>query len=492
MMRHHLSVGRPAIASHVSSCYISLKNNGVLERMAMRDDNAGTDPKTLKGKPWSIYEWFRAYVRSLTAAGSDKAQVNRMVLIGWVAITGFPLYGWIWSSVYPQPYENFELRGLGMLLAIPLILARYLQKQRWLDIYFYLALTYMEPFFFTFMFLMNEGSSVWSQSLLIAIIALFLFDGLFATISWVPGTVFAYLAYSLLRGHFGWPGPALLVNVPIDLFAVLLVSVTKVSRRIIEEEKLHGMASVLGSISHELRTPLLSVRASAKGLNQYVPPLVAFYTKHRHLAVGAECLPSRQLDMTVPAIERIQSEVQSMNSAIDLLLVNAGRTRDKPQLVTVFSVKELTSRSVEWYPFESDKQRALVTLDFKSDFFIEANADLMAMVLVNLLKNSLRALARARKGDIRITVAATGHGGILSVRDTGCGIPQSQMAHIFTRFHSYPAHEGTGIGLAFCRETLAGWGAKISCRSEEGAYCEMEMQFKSVSAPVPDIPTMHA
>lgn len=462
------------------------KNDGKLEPIEMRDKNVvQADPKSLKASSSPFYEWFSSYVRSLTSAGSDEAQANRMVMIGWVALVGFPLYGWVWSVAYPQSYENFALRVLGMVLAVPLIFARRFQKTRWLEVYFYVTLTYMEPFFFTFMFLMNDGSSVWSQSLLIAVVALFLFDGRFATLAWLPGTALAYLTFTLVKGYFVWPSSAVMVNIPIDIFAILLVSVTKISRRIIEEEKLNGMASVLGSISHELRTPLLSVRASAKGLNQYVPPLVAFYKKHRSLAVGAECLPIRQLDMTVPAIERIQGEVQNMNSTIDLLLANAGRVQNKPQLVRTFSVRDLITRTVEWYPFESDKQRGSVSLEIKSDFQVEANENLMSMVMINLLKNALRAIARARKGEIRITIETTEQGGKVVVRDTGCGIPRSQIAHVFTRFHSYPAHEGTGIGLAFCRETLASWGAKIVCRSEEGVFCELEMQFKSLGAANP-------
>lgn len=449
----------------------------------MQDNSADTGHKAVKTKSSPLYEWFRRYVRSLTSAGSDEAQANRTVMVGWVAIVGFPLYGWIWSALYPQQYENFELRALGMMWALPLVFARRLQKQRWLEPYFCIALTYMGPFFFTFMFLMNDGSSVWAQSLLIAVVALFLFDGLFASVSWVCGTALAYLSYSLLLGHFGVPSAAVLVNLPIDLFAILLVSVTKISRRIIEEEKLNGMASVLSSVSHELRTPLLSVRASARGLNQYVPPLVAFYAKHRHLATGSESVPSRQLDMTVPAIERIQAEVQSMNSAIDLLLVNAGRTKEKPQLITAFSLCKVVEETIDRYPFETDRHRALVSVDIKSDFHIEANLDLARMVVVNLLKNALRAVGRARKGEIVITIDGASHGGTLMVRDTGCGIPPAQMPHIFTRFHSYPAHEGTGIGLAFCRETLASWGAKISCRSVEGEFCEMTIHFKAVPAP---------
>jgi hypothetical protein len=45
------------------------------------------------------------------------------------------------------------------------------------------------------------------------------------------------------------------------------------------------------------------------------------------------------------------------------------------------------------------------------------------------------------------------------------------------RFYSYPADNGTGIGLAFCRDTLTAWGGQISCNSEEGKYTEFIIQL---------------
>jgi two-component system CAI-1 autoinducer sensor kinase/phosphatase CqsS len=65
-------------------------------------------------------------------------------------------------------------------------------------------------------------------------------------------------------------------------------------------------------------------------------------------------------------------------------------------------------------------------------------------------------------------------------RDTGCGIPAKELPHIFRRFYTYPPNAGTGIGLAFCRDTLEAWGAKITCRSEQDAYTEFAIQFPFV------------
>jgi len=433
--------------------------------------------KTIYVSSSPVYKWFRRYVKSLSSVGSEDAQSNRLFLIGWVATIGFPFYYWVWTDVYPQHYENLSMRLLGVAFALPFLFARRLRSKRWLEMYSYVAITYMAPYFFTFFLFMSDGSPVSSESLLIAVVALFLFDGVVASISWIVGTFLGYLTFSFLVGHLVKPSSAVLVNLPVDLFAILLVSVSKISRRIIDEEKLNGMATVLGTISHELRTPIVSVSASAKGLMQYVPTMVEFYRKHYSLATGPERVPMKFLELTVPAIERIRAEVRTMSGAIDLLLVNAGRAQFKQQIVTVFSVRNLVEETVGRYPFENDL-RNLVAIIVKSDFCVEANENLMSMIIINLLKNALRSIARARKGSIEIAIESTPRGGEIRFRDSGSGIPAGQMAHIFKRFHAYPAHEGTGIGLAFCRETLASWGAKISCQSEEGKYCEFEMQFK--------------
>ena len=55
---------------------------------------------------------------------------------------------------------------------------------------------YMLPFFFTYMFLMNGGSLVWSESLLIALVVLFHFDTRVAALLYVAGTSLACAAYA--------------------------------------------------------------------------------------------------------------------------------------------------------------------------------------------------------------------------------------------------------------------------------------------------------
>jgi signal transduction histidine kinase len=351
-----------------------------------------------------------------------------------------------------------------------------LHKRKWFAIYYFLAITYLFPFFFAFMFLMNGGSVAWAESLLIATVILLHFDGKFAAGSFSLGTLCAYLAYVAVRGNRGWPQQDALESLPIIAFAIISISIVKIGRNILIEEKLHGMASALGVISHELRTPLRSVDASARGLRRYMPALVDFFQAH-HPQATSEALSIERLSMIEPALERIQSEVRHMNSSIDLLLANTADTRKKVHQTQLVTIAALVDKAMERYPFESATRRGLVHTEFRSNYWINCNEDLGMMVFFNLFKNALHAIARAGKGTISVTTHSTANANYLIFCDTACGIPTRELPYIFRRFHAYPAGSGTGIGLAFVRDTLNAWGATISCHSKENEYTEFVIQF---------------
>lgn len=435
--------------------------------------------KKLRHMYFASLNWLSSLSDSLLAKDYDGySRINRHIMLAWLAIFGFPIYYWMWTDLFPQPYENLPLRLIGVALAIPLLLARRLHREKWFNVYFYVVLTYAFPFFFTFMFLMNEGSAAWSQSLLIAAFIMLHMEGKNALISAVCGTGCAYLAYMSSADRYFFPAESILVNTPIIFFGIVAVSIVKVSRHILAEQKLHGMASALGTVSHELRTPLLSVGASASGLKRYLPALITFYKENNGVS-SADALSPGRLKMMEAAVERIQAEVQHMNSAIDLLLANSRAMESGSRTVQRFQINEMIHKAIARYPFENDAQAALVRVDLRTDFEVDGYEDLGIMVIFNLLKNALRAIARAGKGEIEIitTVSFDGEHRLV-FRDTGCGIPAREIPHVFRRFYSYPSNVGSGIGLAFCREALAAWGAKISCRSIEGRYTEFVIQFR--------------
>jgi two-component system CAI-1 autoinducer sensor kinase/phosphatase CqsS len=103
------------------------------------------------------------------------------------------------------------------------------------------------------------------------------------------------------------------------------------------------------------------------------------------------------------------------------------------------------------------------------------------VILLNLLRNAFKAIHRAGKGRVRLVVDGTHAAPRLLFIDTACGVSQHHLPKIFRRFYSFPAHQGSGIGLALCREIMQAWGASIRCVSREHAYAIFILEFPTAS-----------
>ncbi len=95
-------------------------------------------------------------------------------------------------------------------------------------------------------------------------------------------------------------------------------------------------------------------------------------------------------------------------------------------------------------------------------------------VLINLLVNARQAMPDG--GTIRVSLAADAETDevVLTVRDTGKGIPKEQLPHIFQAFYTTKdgpdesGKGGTGLGLASCKETIDAHGGRIRVESSVG------------------------
>ena len=89
----------------------------------------------------------------------------------------------------------------------------------------------------------------------------------------------------------------------------------------------------------------------------------------------------------------------------------------------------------------------------------------------NLLGNAIRHTAEG--GTISVGLAESKGGVVLSVADTGTGIPPEALPHLFERFYRVDkarsrADGGSGLGLAICRQIATSHGGTIEVRSRVG------------------------
>ena len=92
-------------------------------------------------------------------------------------------------------------------------------------------------------------------------------------------------------------------------------------------------------------------------------------------------------------------------------------------------------------------------------------------VVLNLLSNALKFTF---DGSIRVAVRAEGGQAVVTVADTGIGVPEQEMPRLFERFHRIEntrsrSNEGSGIGLALVQELVQLHGGTITASSTEGA-----------------------
>ncbi|WP_348695325.1 HAMP domain-containing sensor histidine kinase [Duganella fentianensis] len=391
----------------------------------------------------------------------------RVLLLAAIGTVSMPLYYLIWQRFFPQEYESLPLRALGIVLCLLGLFARH-YSTRLLHLYLLVTLSYVLPFFFTYMFLMNHASGVWGESLLIALVLLFHFETALALQAYLAGTLLACVAASVTGDSVILLSSAVLQQLPIHWFTMAGLSAAKVSRHVLAQEKLAGLGAGLASVAHELRTPLSSVQASVRGLLR--------------MYGGGICRSGEEKLGALDALARIQFEVRHMNHMIDLFLLSASAVRQNLRPVENVSMHASVTAALQRYPFTSDVQKHRVALELRANFQFAGQSELAVIVLLNLLRNALKAIQRAGKGRVRIIIDGQHQPPRLLFIDTGSGIAPQHLPYIFQRFYSYPAHNGSGIGLALSQEILRAWNSRIRCVTREQGYAIFILEFPSIAA----------
>jgi signal transduction histidine kinase len=412
----------------------------------------------------------------------------RHVYAGLLAAIGFPLYYIVWKDIFPQGYESLPLRLLGTLIFIPIVLARRWPAKlaEYLPAYWYLALLYTLPFFFTFMLLKNDGSTVWLLSTLVALfLMILLLDWINLLVHLTLGVVLAAVTYYATTPNPFALHATMLEFVPIFLFAIVMGIVVNYSSERLREERRKAMLTAAGTIAHELRTPLLGIKSGASGLRQHLPALMQAYRAALTHKLVETPIRNVHLDSMARVLERIEREADYSNTAIDMLLMNIRGLANKQRHNFVScSIIQCVETALRRYPFSSERERALINWRAQVDFRFHGSELLMVHVIFNLLQNSLRHMAQAGKGEVWIDSTAGLSNNMLIFRDTGTGIHSDVLPHIFSRFSAWSidgkSAESTGIGLAFCREVAQAFGGDITCQSVLGEYTEFVLRFPKI------------
>ncbi|MEV7684984.1 SpoIIE family protein phosphatase [Streptomyces bungoensis] len=205
------------------------------------------------------------------------------------------------------------------------------------------------------------------------------------------------------------------------------------------------------NISHEFRTPLTLIMGPVEELRTRLPD-------------GQEPV-RREVDLIHRNALRLGKLV---NTLLDFSRIEAGRVQARYEPVDLAGVTaELAS------VFRSAVERAGLAFDVDCpplDEPVYVDRAMWEKVVLNLLSNALKFTFH---GAVRVGVHRSGTHAVVTVADTGVGVPAAEMPRLFERFHRIEngrarSNEGSGIGLALVQELVGLHGGAITAESTEG------------------------
>ena len=218
----------------------------------------------------------------------------------------------------------------------------------------------------------------------------------------------------------------------------------------IENARLFQQSDLISEFVHELRTPLASLSTATYLLLQ----------------------PQMAREQHEQIINNIHSETLRLNSMaasfLDLARLESGRVQYRR---TAFNVADLLYECKDILAAKAEEEGLMIRIEGADGLPPwEADRDKLKQVILNLLSNAIK--YNKKGGTITLSASAQETTTCISIADTGVGIPDDDIPHLFEKF--FRVHEtegrisGTGLGLSICKEIVQGHGGRMEVKSKLG------------------------
>ena len=208
--------------------------------------------------------------------------------------------------------------------------------------------------------------------------------------------------------------------------------------------------ALVGNISHELRTPIAGIKAMVETLSD-----------------GAIDDRAAATDF----LARIEAEVdrlaQIVSEITELSRIETGKAELRLEPVNLNSLIQEVAEQLT--PLAERQQVAISTNLMPGLKEVKVDRDRIKQTLVNLVHNAIK--FNRPGGKVILSTASDQAAVTVSISDTGIGISQKDLPHIFERFYKADkarSRGGSGLGLAIAKHTIQAHGGKIMASSEEG------------------------
>lgn len=218
----------------------------------------------------------------------------------------------------------------------------------------------------------------------------------------------------------------------------------------IENSRLFHQSDLIAELVHEIRTPLSSINTMT-------------YLMQR---------PNVTQEQRLSFCQMIQKEAQRLNELttafLDLARLESGRMTFH---FATFDLRELLAECCQMVEPKAAENNIQLQLDKpEEEVALEADRDKIKQVVLNLLSNAIK--YNRPNGFVNIQTWKDAGEVWISVQDSGVGIPEENLAHIFQRFYRVQTTEhvaaGTGLGLSIAKKIVENHGGEIAVKSKLG------------------------
>jgi two-component system phosphate regulon sensor histidine kinase PhoR len=236
------------------------------------------------------------------------------------------------------------------------------------------------------------------------------------------------------------------IAIPVDHSGVLLLF-----QDLTELLKLQTTRrELIGNISHEFRTPLAGIKAMVETLSG-----------------GAVDDKKAARDF----LTRIDGEVDRLTQLVmeltELSRIETGKAELKLESVRL---NQLAEEVISQLSPQAERQKLTMKKKLAADLpSVSADRARVRQVISNLVHNAIKFTPEG--GKITITTRKLEGAVGVDITDTGIGIPEGDLPHVFERFYKGDrarSEAGTGMGLAIAKHVVEAHGGKISVESREG------------------------
>jgi two-component system cell cycle sensor histidine kinase/response regulator CckA len=252
-------------------------------------------------------------------------------------------------------------------------------------------------------------------------------------------------------------------SIPIDLggersvlaFARDITERKAIQARLAEAERLTALGVLSAGVAHEINNPLAYVLLNLEYLRQQLPRLAED--------------PARLSDLMVRVRDACHGAERVATIVRDLRTFARGDDGTRGPV----DLREVIEAAIN-IAGNTLKQSARIVRDYGESPLVDASANRLEQVFLNLLLNAAQALPNGdpERDEIRIRLYGDELRAVAEIVDTGPGVPEQVIGRIFEPFFTTkPVGVGTGLGLPICRSILAAHGGtiEVESRPSEGA-----------------------